>query len=155
MYCRGGREPSVVVAIPVKDEADGVARCLLAMARQTKLPHAVVLLLNNCTDQTEAIARCLAPQLPYRMEIRCHDFPPATANVGEARRLVMQQAADRAGRNGILMTTDADGVVAENWVERNLSAIAAGADAVCGPSIQRTRPAFPRNCTLMTHLNAN
>ena len=126
------REPCVVVGIPVRNEAERVGSCLLALAAQTRLPYAVVLLLNNCTDQTEAVARSLAPQLPYLLEIRCRHLPLATAHAGEARRLAMQYAADRGGPHSVLMTTDGDGVVAHHWVERNLSAIAAGADLVCG-----------------------
>ncbi len=78
------REPSIVVAIPVKNEADRVGRCLFALATQTRPPNTVVLLLNNCTDETEAIVRFLEPQLPYPIDTRCLSFPPSTANAGEA-----------------------------------------------------------------------
>ena len=44
----------------------------------------------------------------------------------------MEYAAELAGRDGILLTTDADTVVAPDWIERNLQALAAGADLVCG-----------------------
>jgi hypothetical protein len=44
----------------------------------------------------------------------------------------MQHAAVLAGAHGVLLSTDADSVAAEYWVERNLRAIAAGAAAVCG-----------------------
>jgi hypothetical protein len=44
----------------------------------------------------------------------------------------MQWAALRAGEKGILLTTDADGVVGPDWVEVNLAAIEAGAEAVVG-----------------------
>ncbi len=35
-------------------------------------------------------------------------------------------------RDGVLLTTDADAVVAPDWIERNCQAITAGADVVCG-----------------------
>src|ERR1700679_4230559 len=98
----------IVVAIPVRDEAERIGPCILALARQTRKPDAVVLLLNNCSDGTETIARELAPSLPYELHIICHTFPPAIANAGQARRLAMQHAADLAGREGVLLTTDAD-----------------------------------------------
>ena len=44
----------------------------------------------------------------------------------------MQSAAELAGPDGILLTTDADTVVAPDWIERNLLTLAAGADLVCG-----------------------
>jgi glycosyltransferase involved in cell wall biosynthesis len=123
---------SIVVAIPVKNEADRIASCLRSLARQTVMPCAVLLLLNNCTDETDAAARALAMSLPYKLHIKCHTFPSPVANAGHARRMVMQHAAELAGFGGILLTTDADAVVAHNWIERNLLALSAGADLVCG-----------------------
>ena len=59
-------------------------------------------------------------------------LPPDQAHAGGARRGAMQWAAGRAGEGGILLTTDADGVVAPNWLRVNLDAIASGAEAVAG-----------------------
>lgn len=103
-----------------------------ALARQTRRPDAVVLLLNNCSDLTETIARNLAATLPFRLHIVRHAFPPTDAHAGHARRLAMRLAANLAGPDGVLLTTDADTVVADDWIERNLMALAAGADVVCG-----------------------
>ncbi len=122
----------VVVAIPARDEADWIGQCLRALALQTRLPLAVLLLLNNCTDATAAVARSLFGHVPYRLHIRTHMFPPSAANAGNARRLAMQSAAELAGPEGVLLTTDADTVVANDWIERNLLALSAGADLVCG-----------------------
>jgi hypothetical protein len=126
------RDVPVVVAIPVKDEAERIGSCILALARQTRKPDTVVLLLNNCEDGTEAIVRDLSSRLPYELHIICHTFPPAIANAGQARRLAMQHAADLAGCDGVLLTTDADAVVPEDWVERVLRAMSMGAELVCG-----------------------
>ncbi len=95
----------------------------------------MVLLLNNCTDHTEAIARQMAPRLRFTLDIALRDLAPAQANAGHARRLAMQRAAALAGADGVLLTTDADGVVAPDWIERNLSALDRGADIVCGRAV--------------------
>src|ERR1700752_4176897 len=53
-----------IIAIPAQDEESYIASCLIALARQTcRYNYGVVLLLNNCTDQTLAVVRCLSPQL--------------------------------------------------------------------------------------------
>jgi glycosyltransferase involved in cell wall biosynthesis len=122
----------VVVAIPAKDEASCIDPCLAALAMQTRKPDAVLLLPNNCTDDTAAVAAAMSSSLPYRVHIHCREFPPPSANAGTARRTAMQLAAELAGCDGILLTTDADTVVADDWTERNLQAISAGADLVCG-----------------------
>jgi hypothetical protein len=125
-------EQPIVVAIPARDEADWIGRCLSALARQTRQPQAVLLLLNNCTDTTAAIVHSLSGKLPFRLHIQTHTFKVSSANAGSARRLAMQSAAVLAGPDGVLLTTDADTVVAADWIERSLLALSEGADLVCG-----------------------
>jgi hypothetical protein len=124
-----------IVAIPARDEAERIEACLTALSDQQHCPDAVVLLLNNCTDGTEHIARALAPRLRYRLDIVSRELPPRQANAGWARRLAMQLAAARAGAGGVLMATDADTVVPPDWVARNLAALDRGADVVCGRAV--------------------
>ena len=47
----------------------------------------------------------------------------------------MEHAADLAGRDGVLLTTDADARLAPDWIAANLAALAAGADAVAGRAV--------------------
>lgn len=122
----------IVVAIPAKDEAERIGACLLALADQTCRPDAVLVLANNCSDGTPAIASGMAPALPYRLDMEGHDFPMRHANAGQARRLAMALSERRVRPDGILLTTDADAVALPEWIERNCQAIATGADVVCG-----------------------
>jgi glycosyltransferase involved in cell wall biosynthesis len=122
----------IVVAIPAKNEAERIRACLLSLARQTCHPHAVLVLANNCSDATPAIAAGMAPELPYRLRVECHCFPIRYANAGQARRLAMALSQREIRSDGILLTTDADAVAAPDWIERNCKAIRTGADAVCG-----------------------
>ena len=122
----------VVVAIPAKDEADRIPACLRALASGPVAPDAVVLLANNCTDDTCAVAAGLAPALPYALHVRHHLFPHLLANAGNARRTAMRWAADLAGPDGLLLTTDADTNVTPEWVQRNVAAMEQGAELVCG-----------------------
>jgi hypothetical protein len=140
-----------VVAIPARDEAERIEACLTALSDQQQCPDAVVLLLNNCTDATGDIARALAPRLNYRLEITSLALPPAQANAGSARRLAMQLAAAQAGRNGVLLATDADTVVPPNWIVRNLAGIGRGADVVCGRAVVDPREA----AMIPAHLHAD
>ena len=124
-----------VVAIPARDEAARIEPCLIALNEQILLPDLVVLLLNNCSDATAAIARALAPDLGFRLRIVSRDLPLAEANAGHARRLVMAAAAAEAGSDGALLTTDADATVPPDWVSRAVTGLAAGADVVCGRAV--------------------
>jgi hypothetical protein len=47
----------------------------------------------------------------------------------------MALAAELAGPNGYLLTTDADGIAAPDWVEHNVAGLRHGNDAVCGRAV--------------------
>jgi hypothetical protein len=130
-----GPAPHTVIAIPVKDEAERLPACLRSLATQEAVDLsdvAVLLLLNNCTDDTADVVRKLAPSFPYRLEMYQVVFDAVHANAGWARRLAMEAAAKLVADDGVLLTTDADTVVHCDWIEANLREIEAGHDAVAG-----------------------
>lgn len=140
-----------VVAIPARDEAERIGPCLIALNEQIRHPDAVVLMLNNCTDETETIARRMAPRLRFRLDVISRRLPPAQANAGHARRLAMALAAEQADPHGVLLTTDADAVVPPDWVLRNLAELRHGADIVCGRAVIDPREA----AMIPPHLHAD
>ncbi len=133
---RSDTPPRAVVAVPVKDEAERIIQCLSALAGQTGVAPedmAVVLLLNNCTDGTLDQVRSVADQLPMTVETHSVELPPGYANAGWARKLAMDAAADLArAHDGVLLTTDADTLVDEDWVANSLKELDSGLDAVAG-----------------------
>ena len=127
------RQRSIVVAIPVKNEAARIGDCLDALSRQqSNLDFQVLLLLNNCIDETAAVARERAFRSGLRVHIHKIVLPSHQANAGHARALAMQHAAALASLDGVLLATDADGRVYPNWLSANLSALERGCDAVAG-----------------------
>ncbi len=129
--------PTIVIAVPVRDEEKRIARCLQAFAAQEGVDLAtlgVVLFINNSTDRTTAVVTSERDALPFTTRVVVRDDPMASA--GWARRKAMELAAEwldegRAPR-GVLLTKDADSCVPPEWLHRNLAALAAGADAVAG-----------------------
>ena len=124
---------SIAVAIPACNEAEHIGKCLDALGQQIGRPiDTIVVLVNNTTDESAAMARkaALDPATTLRV-IEC-TLPPDRANAGWARRLAMEAAADFVGADGVLLTTDADGVADPDWLAANLAAIEAGADVVAG-----------------------
>src|SRR5271155_56826 len=62
--------PRVVVAIPVRNEASHIGPCLRALAQQESArADQVLLLLNVCTDGTEACIRDVAQDLDLNIAI--------------------------------------------------------------------------------------
>ena len=127
----------VLVAIPARDEAEEIEPCLLALAAQRHAPPiaAVVVCLNNCHDGTAAVVRGIENHLPFSVHKLEVTLPDGAACAGHARRLAMQRAAELAGRDAVLFTTDADARVGQDWIVSNLAALAAGADAVAGRAV--------------------
>ncbi len=127
--------PRVVVAIPVKDEAERIGLCLEALMLQEEVDFAevaVILLLNNTTDNTADVVRGFADQLPYRIELHSVTLPDGYANAGWARKLAMDAAARLVASDGLILTTDADTVALDEWIAANRREIENGHDAVAG-----------------------
>ncbi len=137
-----------LIAIPAHDEADRIGPCLDAIAASLhRPPPAIVLLVNNTTDETRLVARRTASAAGLVLHLLDVRLPSARATAGEARRLAMAHAARLAPDGAVLITTDADSRVEPGWLDANLRAIEAGADAVCGVAIidPREAGAIPRH----------
>lgn len=126
-----------VVAVPARNEEALLPRLVAALSRQTATrrlgrPLRVILVLNNIEDGSRRVVRAAARRAAnLHMTVVDVEFPPGRAHVGSARRLALDIAA-RQAPHGVVMTTDADAVPAEDWVEENLRAIRAGAHIVGG-----------------------
>jgi len=97
------RCPTVSLVIPVYNEESQLAACLESIARQTVAPLEVIVVNNNSTDQTVAIAK---------------RYPFVTL-LHETRQGVVfaRDTGFNAARGDIIGRTDADGRLAEDWVE--------------------------------------
>ena len=98
------------IVIPVYNEQHHIAACLDAITAQTVLPHEVLVVNNNCTDQTVKIAKTY----------------PFVRVVNEKRqgRGWARTAGFNAANGAIIGRIDADSRLASNWVERVLAQFA-------------------------------
>ena len=135
----------MVVVVPVRDEAAGLAATLHSLMAQREFSGApfyparyeVLLLVNNCTDESASIARyfaCTYPDFPLHVE-EIH-LPPVDAHIGHVRRLLMDAACHRleaAGAlQGIVASTDGDTQVDTFWLAHTHQEFGRGVDAVGG-----------------------
>ncbi|CAM4239627.1 glycosyltransferase [Deinococcus marmoris] len=133
----GSELPPVVVAIPARDEAEGIGATLRALGAQmngTGQPFqnfGVLLLVNNCGGGTAVRAKQAAPQ-GLKLRIEEVFLPPGEANVVGARRRALDRAAELAGDGGVIVSTDADTRAAPDWLWALLQPLLAGADAAAG-----------------------
>ena len=133
----------VSVVVPVRDEEASIWITLQAFADQILPPEIesgiieFLLLANNCTDDSADIIRQFIREnskVPVRLaEIH---LAPEQANIGYVRRLLMNAAFERLHgsrrERSVIMTTDADTIVAPDWIAATLQEIELGADAVGG-----------------------
>ena len=124
------------VVVPARDEENLIEACLRALAAQTDVgpeEYEVLLVLDRCTDETEARATQVAGAHP---ELRLYLLEGPGEGSGSARRVGMEAACGRLsevrGPGGLICSTDADTVVAPDWLAAQLRAVAAGAEAIGG-----------------------
>lgn len=134
------------VAIPVRNEAQRITRCLdaLAAAAQAHGTRAhIILALNGCTDDSWEVANRHAERYPLPITVADMALVPSANHAGGARaaalRLALESGGDRPAAR--IFTTDADTQVAPDWFIRAHRALDAGNDAVAG----MTHVASPRH----------
>ncbi len=127
------------VVVPARNEESGLGATLDALRLQENIAadeYEVLLLLNNCTDASEAVARAYQARWP-EFQLHLHEcaLEPERAHVGTARRMLMDAACARMedSASGVaILSTDADTLVAPDWVAANLAELAGGAEVVGG-----------------------
>ena len=135
----------VCVIVPVRNEAQMLPATLAALANQVDLEgqrldprrYEIILLCNNCSDDSAAIARSEAEQHPnLALHVVELTLPLAEAYIGRVRQILMDEAYRRLnslGRTrGVITSTDGDSQVSPTWIAATLHEIACGADAVGG-----------------------
>lgn len=126
-----------VVVIPARDEEHRIEACLQALCAQHEVAadaYELIVVLDGCRDRTGEVVE--------RVARRCRGIAietvvlPQPRGVGRARRTGMDLACERllaAGRNdGLIASTDADTVVAPDWLAAQLALVASGAEAIGG-----------------------
>ena len=143
----------IVIAVPARDEADTIVRCLDSLRRATerlldasagllRRTHPVATIAvacDGCSDGTdELVARCVAAarseELPL---IDVQAIAGSWSSAGAARRAAVRHGLalrpSSTPLHGVwIATTDADSYVPEDWLTCQLRYAVEGADAVAG-----------------------
>jgi Glycosyl transferase family 2 len=144
------RQCEVCVIVPVRNEAELLEGCLKALAYQIDFrgqpldprQYEVILLANNCTDNSVAIAHNFAHQHPeFRLHVVERTLPPSEAYIGRVRQMLMDEAYHRladlglaglGAKHGVIASTDGDTQVSPTWVAATQLELSRGVDAVGG-----------------------
>lgn len=127
--------PSVAVCVPVRNEEQLLPGLLDSLARQVAVDDVTVsacFFLDGCDDDSAAVIDAARAHLSFAIHVAEAPRPPE-ATVGRARRRAMDLglATLDGMADGVLLSTDADTVLAPDWISRNLAALRR-ADLVTG-----------------------
>ncbi len=147
----------ICVIVPVRNEAETLWEILEALRLQTgengqPLDHKiyeVLVLVNNCTDNSHAIAVRYQQQYPkFRFHINEIHLPEPQANIGTVRRMLMDEACSRLTKvnpdNGIIASTDGDTLVDSKWIYYIMEEMK-GNDAVGGRILTQSETGITRH----------
>lgn len=117
----------LAVLIPAHDEAGLIAQCVGSLRAQTypKQLYEIVVVADNCTDATAAIARAAGAGVMVRHE-------PDARGKGRALRWAMERILATDLRPAAIVVVDADAVTDEDFLVRLAQPFDAGAAAVQG-----------------------
>jgi glucosyl-3-phosphoglycerate synthase len=131
-----GADLRAVVVVPARDEEERIGACLDALAAQVEIEpgaYEVIVVLDACGDGTGAAVEDVRRRRP---DLALATVPGPGRGAGPARAVGMDIGCTRlesvGAVGGLLATTDADSVVAPDWIARQLEAIVAGAEAIGG-----------------------
>ena len=122
------------VCLPVRNEEALLPATLAALGEamaQATQTGACVFLLNDTADGSARIIERWAKETGTAFVLAQAAFPAASATAPRARRIALEIGMSIAP-GAPLLTTDADTLVAPNWIVGNLNWLREGADLVCG-----------------------
>lgn len=120
----------IAIIIPARNEEDRIGTCLMALAEQSTARASVILVVNNTTDRTSEVAHDIATRLDLYLTLLTRTLG-SHEGVGSARKIGCNHALQAMPSLRYLLTTDADCIVAPDWIGRNLAHLET-VDAVCG-----------------------
>ena len=113
---------AVLVAIPARNEADTIVRCLASIdraARDIPAPCVIVVAADSCTDDTAALAEGYAPRYAQVIVIRGQWGTAGAARAAAVRVGLADHVGDVA--SCWIANTDADCDVPNDWLTRQLA----------------------------------
>ncbi len=130
---QGGAEPPrtrVTVLVPAHDEAELIARCVRSLRDQTYPSdrYEVVVIADNCTDDTAAIAREAGARVLVRED-------PTARGKGHALRWALDRVLAQDPPPDAVAVVDADSVAARDFLEALVAPFERGAPAAQGESL--------------------
>lgn len=128
----------VMVVIPAHNEAASIGATLLSLRQQTRPPDEVLVVCDNCTDDTAAIAATCGA--------RVFVTEGNTARKAGALNQALRQELPALGGSDLILLMDADSALSEAWIDAAIAALGAERrlGGVCGTYLGADEKGFLR-----------
>jgi cellulose synthase/poly-beta-1,6-N-acetylglucosamine synthase-like glycosyltransferase len=125
----------VSVLLAARNEAARLDRCLGSLLSQDYPQFEVLLVLDRCTDGSQALAAAWAARDGRLRVLEVEETPPGWS----PKKWALQQALD-AARHDLLLLTDADCRASAGWIAALAAPLAAGRELVLGTGRYEAAP---------------
>jgi len=132
------QSPQILVVIPAHNEERDLEHCIETILSQTRVPDRIAVVLDNCTDGTEDVARRTAcglhldPRLP---ELEIYTTEDNTGKkAGALNQVLLGRLLPELDDEDMVLVLDADGWLLPEFLETGAAKLARhrNAGAVCG-----------------------
>lgn len=122
------RHGEVIAIVPARNESEQIISTLSALLSQTNVPNKIIVVANNCTDNTAGLARDAG--------VHVLELPVNNSKKAGALNYGIKHLLDRDQLPEYLVTIDADTELGMNFVERAVNVLKSdpqlgGVSAVC------------------------
>lgn len=121
-----GEPPTIVVLLPAHNEEETLPATLTALGRQTHQPNRVIVIADNCTDDTVGVAQAHGAEVITTVD--------NTGRKAGALNQALEQVLPTLRRRDLVLIADADTALSPGFLESGVEAMVAdpGIDAVGG-----------------------
>ena len=114
----------IVALIPAHNEEAGIAQTVLSLQSQTVPPDHIIVIADNCTDNTAEIAESHGAMVFHTRD----NVHKKAGGLNQALEFVMPHAED----TDFFLAVDADGVLSETWIEKAIERLDETTGAISG-----------------------
>jgi len=100
---------TITILVPAHNEAERIGATLASLQRQSRRPDRVIVVADNCTDDTVGIARAAGAEV--------HPTVGNSHKKAGALNQVLRELLPGAGHNDVIMVMDADTILGDGFLE--------------------------------------
>jgi len=145
------RGPVTTVVVPAHNEADGIVAMVDSLLAQTRMPDRVLVVADNCTDDTVGTVSRLVVNTPLKLDVftTVDNRHKKAGALNQALRYMFRGAID----DDMILVMDADSVLAPTWIESALETMPEGSTvkAVSGMCRGDNTPGIPARLQRMEY----